>query len=81
MLSSKQPRPATAANLDVIQKMVACSFCKVRLPVGDAIKTQQRFYRCVDHQKSLITMGCLEIATGFYPRTMTSGQMACQLIQ
>jgi AmpD protein len=48
---------ATAANAAVIQKMVACSFCKVRLPVGDAIETQQRFYCCVEHQKALDTDG------------------------
>jgi AmpD protein len=29
------------------------------LPIGDAIKTQQRFYCCVDHQKVLDTEGLL----------------------
>jgi AmpD protein len=55
---SKASSQATSAS-PIIEKMVACEFCKVRLPDSDAIIFDERFYCGQAHLKSINAEGFL----------------------
>lgn len=60
----KQSRPhskkaTAAASAPIIQKMVACDYCRVRLPDSDALQFDGRYYCGAAHLKALNDEGFL----------------------
>jgi N-acetyl-anhydromuramoyl-L-alanine amidase len=56
---SKASKEASTPSSPIVEKMVACDFCKVRLPDGDAIMFDGRFYCCQTHLKAINAEGFL----------------------